>query len=64
MLSHECRQPAFGRHPSHQHGVVNHAAGIVDDVLDAEVDVRAEAPVQRDLRATHLPAQSRVCSGR
>jgi hypothetical protein len=39
--------------------VVDDGAGRVDDVLDSEVDVRREAPVDLDLTAAHLRAAFR-----
>ena len=56
-LTHQCRQLAVGRETPHQHRVINHMTGVVEDVLDAEVDVRAEPSVQRHLTGTHLGAQ-------
>ena len=51
------RQPPVGREPAHQDCAVDDVAGVVDDILDAEVDVRAEAPVQGHVSLTGLPAQ-------
>ena len=50
---HERRQPTVGRHAPHQHRVVHHSALVVDDLLDTEVDVRAEPAVQLDLLVAH-----------
>ena len=64
VLGDERGQAAIRRHAPHQDRVVDHPPRVVDDLLDAEVDVRAEPPVQLDLLATDQLAALRRARGR
>ena len=63
-LTHQDRQLAVGRETPHQHRVVHHPTGVVEDVLDAQVDVRAE-PSGSAPPHGHTPRRAvRACSSR
>ena len=63
MLSHERRQPTLGRKPSHPDGVIDHVTGVVDDILDAHVDIRVE-PCSAPPPGNTPAGEARACSSR
>ena len=52
VLLHQRRQTPIGRHAPHHDRVVDHLARLVEDLLDAEVDIAAEPTIELDLPAT------------
>ena len=64
VLLHQRRQTAISRHAPHHDRVVDHLARLVEDLLDAEVDIAAEPTVELDFLATDRLAALRRARGR
>lgn len=59
VVPHERREATCGRHSAHQDCVVDGVTCSVNDLLDAQVDIGAEAPVEFDLSSAKLFAPFR-----